>query len=325
MQYEAARIEAGVPRLGVDIDERTIPQEAFLERDAVSFTKGCFLGQELVCRIDTRGHVNRYLRLLRLPTATVVARPGRGGDRRRHGRRRGHERRDRARTRCGSSRSRWSAARSSRRRRLCVRWPDGEISVAVEVAARLGILTDEAGAAGGEATRSVAVPPMRHGELVHDREADAGADLAARRAAGRVEPLEDPARSLRSGMPGPSSSTRTSTVPSTAPDVDPDERARVLQRVLHEVGDDLREPLRVDLGVDGVSGRELEPYAPLGGRRCERVDGRSTTTSRASTRRVSSENSCASSRARSSRSATSRSSRRASVEMITAAAGAVRR
>jgi folate-binding protein YgfZ len=62
--YERARIEAGVPRQGVDIDERTIPQEAFLELDAVSFTKGCFLGQELVCRIDTRGHVNRYLRRL---------------------------------------------------------------------------------------------------------------------------------------------------------------------------------------------------------------------------------------------------------------------
>jgi folate-binding protein YgfZ len=59
---EAARVAAGVPRQGVDTDERTIPQEAFLERDAVSFTKGCFLGQELVCRIDTRGHVNRYLR-----------------------------------------------------------------------------------------------------------------------------------------------------------------------------------------------------------------------------------------------------------------------
>ena len=46
----------------VDIDETTIPQEAFLELDAVSFTKGCFLGQELVCRIDSRGHVNRFLR-----------------------------------------------------------------------------------------------------------------------------------------------------------------------------------------------------------------------------------------------------------------------
>jgi tRNA-modifying protein YgfZ len=63
--YEALRIEAGIPRQGFDIDETTIAQEAFLERDAVSFTKGCFLGQELVCRIDTRGHVNRLLRRLR--------------------------------------------------------------------------------------------------------------------------------------------------------------------------------------------------------------------------------------------------------------------
>ena len=52
------------PKLGVDVTEKTIPQEAFLERSAVSFTKGCFLGQELVCRIDTRGHVNKYLRRL---------------------------------------------------------------------------------------------------------------------------------------------------------------------------------------------------------------------------------------------------------------------
>ncbi len=70
-RFDAFRIEAGVPRLGVDIDEATIPQEAFLDRDAVSFTKGCFLGQELVCRIDTRGHVNRYLRGVRLPGARV--------------------------------------------------------------------------------------------------------------------------------------------------------------------------------------------------------------------------------------------------------------
>ena len=70
-RFEAFRIEAGVPRLGVDVDDATIPQEAFLERDAVSFTKGCFLGQELVCRIDTRGHVNRYLRGLRLPGSAL--------------------------------------------------------------------------------------------------------------------------------------------------------------------------------------------------------------------------------------------------------------
>ena len=59
---EVVRIEAGVPRQGHELDNTTIAQEAFLERDAVSFTKGCFLGQELVCRIDTRGHVNRLLR-----------------------------------------------------------------------------------------------------------------------------------------------------------------------------------------------------------------------------------------------------------------------
>ena len=59
---EAARIAAGVPRMGADLDDSVIPQEAFLELDAVSFTKGCFIGQELVCRIDSRGHVNRFLR-----------------------------------------------------------------------------------------------------------------------------------------------------------------------------------------------------------------------------------------------------------------------
>ncbi len=68
-EYERARIEAGVVRQGHDVDERTIPQEAFLEQTAVSFTKGCFVGQELVCRIDTRGHVNRYLRRARLDAA----------------------------------------------------------------------------------------------------------------------------------------------------------------------------------------------------------------------------------------------------------------
>jgi folate-binding protein YgfZ len=75
--YEALRIYVGVPRQGFDLDEKTIPQEAFLERDAVSFTKGCFLGQELVCRIDTRGHVNKYLRRL---TAIENGRPPRGSE-----------------------------------------------------------------------------------------------------------------------------------------------------------------------------------------------------------------------------------------------------
>ncbi len=76
--YEAARVRAGVPRQGLDIDEKTIPQEAFLELDAVSFTKGCFLGQELVCRIDTRGHVNRLLRGLEIGSAAIDTTPPAG-------------------------------------------------------------------------------------------------------------------------------------------------------------------------------------------------------------------------------------------------------
>ena len=71
--YERMRIAAGVPRLGRDLDDGVIPQEAGLERDAVSFTKGCYLGQELVCRIDTRGHVNRALRRLRGPDLAAGA------------------------------------------------------------------------------------------------------------------------------------------------------------------------------------------------------------------------------------------------------------
>jgi folate-binding protein YgfZ len=71
--YETARIEAGVPRQGLDTDDRTIPQEAGLETSAVSFTKGCFVGQELVCRIDVRGHVNRHLRRLRSDSGDLLA------------------------------------------------------------------------------------------------------------------------------------------------------------------------------------------------------------------------------------------------------------
>jgi folate-binding protein YgfZ len=48
LAYDAYRVEVGIPVQPVDLDGSTIPQEAFLERDAVSFTKGCFIGQELV-------------------------------------------------------------------------------------------------------------------------------------------------------------------------------------------------------------------------------------------------------------------------------------
>jgi len=62
LAHTAVRVEMGEPVMGVDVDESTIPQEAGLEIEAVSFTKGCYLGQELVARIDSRGHVNRHLR-----------------------------------------------------------------------------------------------------------------------------------------------------------------------------------------------------------------------------------------------------------------------
>lgn len=67
--YEEERIRAGEARWGIDIDEKTIPQESGLVDLTVDFTKGCFLGQELVARIDSRGHVNRHLRILDLDGA----------------------------------------------------------------------------------------------------------------------------------------------------------------------------------------------------------------------------------------------------------------
>jgi len=69
---EVLRIEAARPRLGVDTGERTFPQEARLERRAVSFKKGCYIGQEIVARIESRGGVNRLL--VKLSTQSPVAR-----------------------------------------------------------------------------------------------------------------------------------------------------------------------------------------------------------------------------------------------------------
>jgi folate-binding protein YgfZ len=61
--WEPARIEAGIPVMGTEIDSRTIPEEAGLVERCVSFTKGCFTGQELVARLDARGsNVARRLR-----------------------------------------------------------------------------------------------------------------------------------------------------------------------------------------------------------------------------------------------------------------------
>ncbi|MDP8976759.1 MAG: hypothetical protein M3N28_10440, partial [Actinomycetota bacterium] len=61
--WQAVRIEAGIPLMGAELSERTIPAEAGVVERTVSFTKGCFTGQELVARIDSRGgNVPRHLR-----------------------------------------------------------------------------------------------------------------------------------------------------------------------------------------------------------------------------------------------------------------------
>ena len=57
---DTLRIESGTPRFGVDMTAATIPIEANL-LDAISYTKGCYVGQEVIARIDARGHVNRQL------------------------------------------------------------------------------------------------------------------------------------------------------------------------------------------------------------------------------------------------------------------------
>jgi folate-binding protein YgfZ len=63
---ECLRVERGRPRYGVDMDEGTIPQEAGINERAVSFTKGCYVGQETVARLHYKGKPNRHLRGLRL-------------------------------------------------------------------------------------------------------------------------------------------------------------------------------------------------------------------------------------------------------------------
>lgn len=72
--WEIARVEAGRPEWGIDIDESTLPQEANLEElHAISYTKGCYTGQETVARVHFRGHVNRHLRGLRTASAEPPA------------------------------------------------------------------------------------------------------------------------------------------------------------------------------------------------------------------------------------------------------------
>jgi folate-binding protein YgfZ len=64
--FETARIEAGIPRFGADMDETNLPLECGIESSAVSYKKGCYIGQEVINRIHSIGHVNKELRGLRL-------------------------------------------------------------------------------------------------------------------------------------------------------------------------------------------------------------------------------------------------------------------
>jgi len=73
--WDTVRVESGCAEWGIDIDDSTIPQEANLDDlHAISYTKGCYTGQETVARVHFRGHVNRHLRGLRF--ARGAALPG---------------------------------------------------------------------------------------------------------------------------------------------------------------------------------------------------------------------------------------------------------
>lgn len=68
---EILRVEAGIPLLGAELDEEVLPAEARLER-AISTTKGCYVGQEIVARLRSRGQVNHLLVGLRLTAGTTA-------------------------------------------------------------------------------------------------------------------------------------------------------------------------------------------------------------------------------------------------------------
>ncbi len=71
--FEWARVEAGIPRFGVDMDETNLPPETGIETRAISYNKGCYIGQEVIARIRTYGQVARALRGLRLdPQLTTL-------------------------------------------------------------------------------------------------------------------------------------------------------------------------------------------------------------------------------------------------------------
>jgi folate-binding protein YgfZ len=78
---EIVRVESGRPRWGAELDESVIPQEAGLNERAVSFTKGCYVGQETVARLHYRGKPNRMLRGLRAAGSFAAGEELRAGER----------------------------------------------------------------------------------------------------------------------------------------------------------------------------------------------------------------------------------------------------
>jgi folate-binding protein YgfZ len=78
---EIVRVESGRPRFGREMTSATIPQEAGINERAVSFSKGCYIGQETVARLHYRGKPNRHLRGLRLSGPAAAGDPVRLGDR----------------------------------------------------------------------------------------------------------------------------------------------------------------------------------------------------------------------------------------------------
>jgi folate-binding protein YgfZ len=74
--FEAARIEAGIPRYGVDMDDTNLAPEAGLEKRAISYSKGCYIGQEVIARIRTYGQVAKSLQRLELIGVTELPEKG---------------------------------------------------------------------------------------------------------------------------------------------------------------------------------------------------------------------------------------------------------
>ena len=184
---EVVRVERGRPRYGLDLDDSVIPQEAGLNERAVSFTKGCYVGQETVARLHYRGKPNRHLRGLRLsePVASrraAAARRARGRARRLLGPL-PRPRPDRARDRAPRGEPRRHARRRRRRR-------DGDRRRAAVLAHFGGI---EAARAAPTSTQRASSASSSHARGLDEHEprhrlAARGARTRARAARGRRPP-----------------------------------------------------------------------------------------------------------------------------------------